>query len=73
VAPSKQTSVIVGLKTTLHREFKNLLGQPSAHGITIILIALFTFILINNFMGLFPYIFTSSSHITLTLGLALPL
>jgi len=37
------------------------------------LIGLFTFILINNFMGLFPYIFTSSRHITLTLGLALPL
>lgn len=73
VAPSKQTSVIVGLKTTLHREFKNLLGQTSTHGITILLIALFSFILINNFIGLFPYIFTSSSHITLTLGLALPL
>nr|YP_010535497.1 ATP synthase F0 subunit 6 [Alectorobius cerradoensis]UYB78240.1 ATP synthase F0 subunit 6 [Alectorobius cerradoensis] len=33
---------------------------------------LFWFILINNFMGLFPYIFTSTSHINLTTILAIP-
>jgi len=73
VVPSKISTSTVSLKKTLHKEFKTLLGQPSSNGLTIILIALFTFILINNFMGLFPYVFTSSSHITLTLGLALPL
>nr|AHA52479.1 ATP synthase F0 subunit 6 [Capitonius sp. QL-2013] len=30
-------------------------------------ISLFLFILINNFMGLFPYIFTSSSHLIFSL------
>lgn len=35
-------------------------------------IILFWFILSNNFIGLFPYIFTSTSHINLTTLLALP-
>nr|YP_010535484.1 ATP synthase F0 subunit 6 [Alectorobius atacamensis]UYB78188.1 ATP synthase F0 subunit 6 [Alectorobius atacamensis] len=33
---------------------------------------LFWFILANNFLGLFPYIFTSTSHINLTTLLAIP-
>nr|WNG77924.1 ATP synthase F0 subunit 6 [Elephantomyia inulta] len=57
----------------LHKEFKNLLGINGLNGSTFIFISLFTFIVFNNFMGLFPYIFTSTSHLTLTLSLALPL
>lgn len=58
---------------TLHQEFKTLLGAHSFKGTTFIFISLFTLILFNNFLGLFPYIFTRTSHITLTLTLALPL
>lgn len=57
----------------LHNEFKTLLGIYSFKGTTFIFISLFTLILFNNFLGLFPYIFTRTSHITLTLSLALPL
>lgn len=57
----------------LHLEFKTLLGIYSYKGTTFIFISLFSLILFNNFLGLFPYIFTSTSHITLTLRLALPL
>lgn len=57
----------------LHSEFKTLLGIHSFKGTTFIFISLFTLILFNNFLGLFPYIFTGTSHITLTLTLALPL
>lgn len=59
--------------STLHLEFKTLLGPISFKGTTFIFISLFTFILFNNFLGLFPYIFTRTSHITITLSLALPL
>nr|QKD74990.1 ATP synthase F0 subunit 6 [Suillia sp. HeleYD1] len=57
----------------LHKEFKTLLGPAGHNGSSFIFITLFSMILFNNFMGLFPYIFTSTSHLTLTLTLALPL
>nr|QLY89831.1 ATP synthase F0 subunit 6 [Azelia cilipes] len=58
---------------TLHKEFKTLLGPMGSNGSTFIFVSMFSMILFNNFMGLFPYIFTSTSHLTLTLTLALPL
>nr|WRK67368.1 ATP synthase F0 subunit 6 [Semirhynchia dumbrodiana] len=58
---------------SLHKEFKTLLGSPGKKGSTFIFISLFSFIMFNNFMGLFPYIFTSTSHMVMTLSLALPL
>lgn len=57
----------------LHIEFKTLLGPNSQIGCSFIFISLFSIILFNNFLGLFPYIFTRTSHLTLTLTLALPL
>lgn len=58
---------------TLHKEFKILLGPNGHNGRTLIFISLFSLIIFNNFLGLFPYIFTSTSHLTLTLTLAFPL
>nr|AFQ62257.1 ATP synthase F0 subunit 6 [Cheironitis sp. MJTNT-2012] len=57
---------------SLHKEFKTLLG-PSSSGSTFIFVSLFALILYNNFLGLFPYIFTGTSHLAMTLTLALPL
>nr|YP_009261614.1 ATP synthase F0 subunit 6 [Tyspanodes striata]AKJ25914.1 ATP synthase F0 subunit 6 [Tyspanodes striata] len=56
----------------LHKEFKTLLNSNS-NGSTFIFISMFVFILFNNFLGLFPYIFTSTSHLTLSLSISLPL
>lgn len=58
----------------LHKEFKNLLGNSKINnGSTFIFISLFSFILFNNFLGLFPYIFTSTSHLNISLSLSLSL
>nr|AMJ17394.1 ATP synthase F0 subunit 6 [Spilarctia subcarnea] len=57
----------------LHNEFKNLLKNNYFQGSTFIFISMFSFIMFNNFLGLFPYIFTSTSHLTLSLSISLPL
>nr|WEV93822.1 ATP synthase F0 subunit 6 [Notarcha quaternalis]WEV93861.1 ATP synthase F0 subunit 6 [Pseudebulea fentoni] len=57
----------------LHKEFKTLLSNNNSNGSTFIFISMFSFILFNNFLGLFPYIFTSTSHLTLSLSISLPL
>nr|AML26394.1 ATP synthase F0 subunit 6 [Staphylinidae sp. BMNH 1274636] len=70
--PSRWNLMWIKITHTLHNEFKILLENKSK-GSTLIFISLFSFILFNNLLGLFPYIFTSSSHLILTLSLALPL
>nr|YP_010518914.1 ATP synthase F0 subunit 6 [Chrysops niger]UXO95479.1 ATP synthase F0 subunit 6 [Chrysops niger] len=71
--PNRYQIIWNNILLTLHKEFKTLLGPTGHPGSTFIFISLFSLILFNNFMGLFPYIFTSTSHLTLTLTLALPL
>nr|QUB01618.1 ATP synthase F0 subunit 6 [Batocera lineolata] len=71
--PSRLNLIWTKIIFTLHKEFKILIGFNKTQGSTLIFISLFSLILFNNFLGLFPYIFTSTSHMTLTLSLALPL
>nr|ARH54173.1 ATP synthase F0 subunit 6 [Chrysomela populi] len=70
--PSRLNMLWLKISLTLHKEFKIILNKTSQES-TLIFITLFMFILMNNFLGLFPYIFTSTSHMTLTLSMALPL
>nr|QYF07837.1 ATP synthase F0 subunit 6 [Hypoponera sauteri] len=55
----------------LIKEFKIILSFSFSN--LIIFMGLFSIILWNNFMGLFPYIFTSSSHMSFCLSLSLTL
>nr|YP_010411303.1 ATP synthase F0 subunit 6 [Epiverta chelonia]URN72936.1 ATP synthase F0 subunit 6 [Epiverta chelonia] len=67
--PNRFSMLMFKISLILHKEFKIMTNKSS----TLIFIALFFLILMNNFLGLFPYIFTSSSHLIFTLTLALPL
>nr|ACA80353.1 ATPase 6 [Locusta migratoria] len=71
--PSRINILWNKMNLNLHSEFKTLLGKNSFQGSTLILISIFIMMLFNNFMGLFPYIFTSTSHMTLTFSIALPM
>nr|YP_009643380.1 ATP synthase F0 subunit 6 [Pyrrhopeplus posthumus]APO08797.1 ATP synthase F0 subunit 6 [Pyrrhopeplus posthumus] len=72
IMPNKIMIIKNNLIKTLTQEFKLLLGVNSK-GFTLLSISLLLYILINNLMGLLPYIFTGSSHMTFTLTLALPM
>nr|YP_010586034.1 ATP synthase F0 subunit 6 [Apatidelia acuminata]UZZ43770.1 ATP synthase F0 subunit 6 [Apatidelia acuminata] len=71
--PSQIMMMINIIYKTLHKEFKTLLGMNYHNGSTFMFVMLFMFVLINNFFGLYPYIFTATSHMTMNLSLALPL
>nr|YP_009250757.1 ATP synthase F0 subunit 6 [Rhinotermes hispidus]AMX23110.1 ATP synthase F0 subunit 6 [Rhinotermes hispidus]URH16766.1 ATP synthase F0 subunit 6 [Rhinotermes hispidus] len=72
--PSRNNMMMSILLNKLHSEMKTILGKGKTNkGNSFIFISLFTMILMNNFLGLFPYIFTSTSHLVLTMTLALPL
>nr|AZH81122.1 ATP synthase Fo subunit 6 [Caridina gracilirostris] len=70
--PSRWSILWSSLTKALHQEFKILLGPMSSSG-TLLFASLFSLIVFNNFLGLLPYIFTSTSHLAMTLALALPL
>nr|YP_010926797.1 ATP synthase F0 subunit 6 [Latreutes anoplonyx]WKF54304.1 ATP synthase F0 subunit 6 [Latreutes anoplonyx] len=72
IMPSRWTFLWSLLLNTLHKELKILLNKDDK-GSTIMFLSLFTLIVFNNMLGLIPYVFTSSSHLVMTLGLALPL
>lgn len=54
-------------------EFCAITGSFFTPGGIFLCLSLFIFIALNNFFGLFPYVFTSSSHLRFTVVLALPL
>nr|AUR39861.1 ATP synthase subunit 6 [Agonita chinensis] len=72
LTPSRMSMLWLLLNKKLHKELKIMLSEKSK-GSTLIMITIFTLILLNNFMGLFPYIFTATSHMSITLCLALPM
>nr|YP_010736888.1 ATP synthase F0 subunit 6 [Pedionis sagittata]WEP24762.1 ATP synthase F0 subunit 6 [Pedionis sagittata] len=55
---------------TLTKEISSLTNNKST---PMIMMSMFLLILINNMMGLLPYVFTSSSHMIFSLSLALPM
>lgn len=71
VTHSRQSLAFSLIISFIFKEFKVI--SPYSFSNIIIFNSLFTLIIINNFMGLFPYIFTASSHITFALSLSLTL
>nr|ANU04560.1 ATP synthase F0 subunit 6 [Hirondellea gigas] len=69
-APSRFSSLFFLLKNYLYMEFKPLLKKSPF--ILVSVLTFFLFILLNNVLGLLPYIFTASSHMVLSLSMALP-
>nr|ARH54758.1 ATP synthase F0 subunit 6 [Trigonopterus sp. 4 AH-2016] len=73
LTPSRLIMIWVTFMATLHKEFKILIKKNNYSGSTLMFSSLLIFILVNNFMGLFPYMFTCSSHLNFNLYLSIPL
>nr|QXT60011.1 ATP synthase membrane subunit 6 [Takecallis sasae] len=56
----------------LNNEMLMLYKSKNTKSPSFLFITLFMFIFINNFLGLFPYIFSSSSHMIFSMTLAMP-
>nr|AXI98666.1 ATP synthase F0 subunit 6 [Pseudoniphargus pedrerae] len=69
--PSRPKQILSLMLSYLFKEFSPLVKK--APYILLSSLSVFLFIMINNLMGLMPYVFTASSHLTFTLALALSL
>lgn len=71
IISSRVKLLFLNIINYIFNEFKPLI--PKNPQIILIPLSLFIFILINNITGLIPFIFTSTRHITIRIGIALPL
>lgn len=70
--PSRGSLAWTKITFTLHKEFKIILGSANRKG-TVFFVSLFCTIILNNTIGLIPYVFTRTRHIVITLTFSLPL
>nr|YP_009706666.1 ATP synthase F0 subunit 6 [Aphaena amabilis]QEP09166.1 ATP synthase F0 subunit 6 [Aphaena amabilis] len=66
---SRMNMLMKMMEKKLMNEFKSMTHHKD---ILIMTMSMFLFIMTNNMMGLIPYIFTSTSHISISLSIALP-
>nr|YP_009346098.1 ATP synthase F0 subunit 6 [Ornithodoros zumpti]AMX74174.1 ATP synthase F0 subunit 6 [Ornithodoros zumpti]UYB78773.1 ATP synthase F0 subunit 6 [Ornithodoros zumpti] len=70
--PSRLQTFWFLLLKSLYSDLSNIFKKSTTKFISIFM-TIFWFILISNFFGLFPYIFTPTSHINITSSIALPM
>lgn len=72
ISRSRRVGLIDLIINKLYGEVKVLFSKKGK-SLSIVFYALFLFIIFNNTIGLLPYIFTPTSHLAVTLRVALPL
>lgn len=69
---SRISRIFILIINLIYFEFKIILNNKFNYYNNIYFTRLFIFILLNNYIGLFPYIFTSSSHLIFSISISLP-
>nr|QXT60057.1 ATP synthase membrane subunit 6 [Thripsaphis ballii] len=72
ISPNSIKLLMNKMLIILNNEMSMLYKNKNIKSPSFLFISLFMFILMNNFLGLFPYIFSSSSHMIFSLTLAMP-
>nr|QXT59997.1 ATP synthase membrane subunit 6 [Panaphis juglandis] len=72
IMPNRIKWLINKIYVMMNNEILMLYKMKNIKSPSFLFISLFMFILMNNFLGLFPYIFSSSSHMIFSMTLALP-
>lgn len=73
IIPNNYIFFYKNLLKILFNEFKIIINKNKNNNFRLIFISIFIFIILNNFIGLFPYIFTRTRHLTINLTLSLPI
>nr|YP_009059146.1 ATP synthase F0 subunit 6 [Cervaphis quercus]AGQ46308.1 ATP synthase F0 subunit 6 [Cervaphis quercus] len=72
IFPNRMNWMLLKMFNKLNNEMLMLYKMKKIKSPAFMFITLFMFILLNNFMSLFPYIFSSSKHMIFSMTLALP-
>nr|YP_010571640.1 ATP synthase F0 subunit 6 [Aphis coreopsidis]UZH32900.1 ATP synthase F0 subunit 6 [Aphis coreopsidis] len=72
IIPNRIKWMLLKMFNLLNNEILMLYKTKKIKSPSFLFISLFMFILLNNFFSLFPYIFSSSSHMIFSITLALP-
>nr|YP_010029340.1 ATP synthase F0 subunit 6 [Aphis spiraecola]QOU10378.1 ATP synthase F0 subunit 6 [Aphis spiraecola] len=72
IMPNRINWLLFKMFNMLNNEMLMLYKMKKTKSPAFLFISLFMFILLNNFISLFPYIFSSSSHMVFSITLALP-
>nr|YP_026011.1 ATP synthase F0 subunit 6 [Argulus americanus]AAS00852.1 ATP synthase F0 subunit 6 [Argulus americanus] len=63
---------LILINKALFKEFKPLIMNSIAKSSMVLVCSLFIFILLSNLIGLLPYVFTSTSHMMISMSMAFP-
>nr|QXT59954.1 ATP synthase membrane subunit 6 [Myzocallis carpini] len=72
IMPNRINWMLNKIFLILNNEMLMLYKMKKIKSPSFLFISLFMFIFLNNFLGLFPYIFSSSSHMIFSMTLAMP-
>nr|CAD67993.1 ATP synthase A chain subunit 6 [Periphyllus bulgaricus] len=72
IMPNRINWILTKINKMLNKEMMMLYKSKNFKAPSFMFISLFMFIFLNNFFSLFPYIFSSSSHMIFSMTLAMP-